>query len=108
MKELDIFGELFTPTSTNHNEVVTAVEKLGETIKSEFKDGMQWEELLAISPRVIDSARTISKKHRFNERQIKVLAVMIIDWLVDNTDGWGPDSVIDPVIKFAARSYLLV
>lgn len=89
-----------------NEELTKAVHAVAEELKAEFEDGMQWEDLFEVIPRLVNLAKALRITLRLDESHQKAVLIELIDYLVDTTDGWGPDGVIDPVIKAAARAFL--
>ena len=94
----------------NENEkpsIILLIEELGAGIVAELEDGFQWGDLIDILPRVSLIVAEVAKLNSFTDREQRLLLVELICYIVDHTDAWGPDGVIDPVVKTLARTFLL-
>lgn len=61
-----------------------------------FDDGFQFTQLFEVVPLVMKVARDVAGT---TGPEKKALAIKLGEYIIDETDLWGPDMVIDPILK---------
>ncbi len=65
-----------------------------------------WMDLLENMDQLEGEVQLIKDLLFLGEDKKRDLLIALIDEIVDRTDGWGPDGLIDPIIKSCARAFL--
>ena len=75
-----------------------------QAIIEPFVDGFAWSDLFIALPIALELINEVDGLSDLDQRE---LLCDLADVIIDTTDGWGPDSVIDPVLKKAVRFCVL-
>lgn len=86
------------PAQTGKASEVDAEKVLqyANDIKATFNDGFQLTDIFVVISKAVDIVKEFQD---FPEAERKSLAIMIVDKVIDETDGPGPDAIIDPILK---------
>jgi len=78
---------------------VEEIKKYADQVIAEFADGFQWTDVFHVVPMVME---IVEKVGGASGEEKKQTAIAIVNYVVDNTDLPGPDSLLDPILKKAA------
>jgi len=81
------------------------IREYGEKVIATLDDGFQWSDIVLITPMVMEITGQVDEMT--NEEKHET-AEMLIDYVLENTDFWGPDSVIDPVAASVLKALIPV
>lgn len=77
------------------------IEEHGKKVLEAFEDGFQWSDIFDIIPQVMEIVEAVGAMTGDEKRES---AEAVLDYVIDETDiKWLPDSLIDPILKKAAR-----
>jgi hypothetical protein len=83
------------------------VRTTGDLLIETFEDGMAWEDFVDLIPRVQASVvMAIAMGHLQSSDKDAIICELLFH-IIDSTDGWGPDSIIDPVLKACISAFLI-
>ena len=78
---------------------VEEIKGYAEKVIADFKDGFQWTDIFKVIPMVMEIVEKIGGA---SGEEKKATALAIINYVIDETDLPGPDSIFDPILKKAA------
>lgn len=93
-----------TPASVDHSKDATAADQVSSEqvfayameIKAAFDDGFQLSDIVLVTERAVELAEGFENMPGAEKKE---LAKSVIYKVIDETDGPGPDFLIDPILK---------
>ena len=83
------------------------VKETGDLLIETFEDGVEWEDFVDLIPRVQSSViMAIAMGHLQSQDKDAIICELLFH-IIDSTDGWGPDGIIDPVLKACVSAFLI-
>ena len=83
------------------------VRTTGELLIETFEDGMDWEDFIEVIPKVQFEVTMAIAMGVIHTQDKKAIICEVLFHIIDSTDGWGPDSIIDPVLKACISAFLI-
>lgn len=83
------------------------IKETAEELLEPFADGFQWEDFVDLIPIARNKVILAMALGLIRTNRRDRLARDLLHEIIDTTDGWGPDAIIDPVLKAATTMFLL-
>lgn len=72
------------------------IKRYAEQVIAEFADGFQFSDIFKVIPLIMEIVERIGG---LTSEEKKQTVIKIVDYILDETDGPGPDVIIDPLLK---------
>ena len=83
------------------------IEETAAELVEPFADGFEWSDFVDLIPKAQNKVILAIALGLVAPNKRKRLIRDLLHEIIDTTDGWGPDGIIDPVLKAVVTVFLV-
>ena len=83
------------------------IEETGTMLIEAFDDGLSWQDFVDLIPKARLAAKTAFDLGLVKNPKSDEILCELLFFIIDKTDQWGPDGMIDPILKACVSAFLI-